>query len=164
MASHRYLCPLDQPIGSFRLIDWIEQNFQSKKFYSFKCQVAFAKIKPFYKLHESIQKWNMDGKSSEITIGIDHNGTSYQALQYALSNFDIVNIIHANYSTFHPKLYIFQGKTNATAYYGSSNFTTGGLETNFEGGIIIRWRFSIKSAKEYFLMKQKKYALSHHQL
>lgn len=160
MASHRYLCPLDQPIGSFRLIDWIEQNFQSKKFYSFKCQVAFAKIKPFYKLHESIQKWNMDGKSSEITIGIDHNGTSYQALQYALSNFDIVNIIHANYSTFHPKLYIFQGKTNATAYYGSSNFTTGGLETNFEGGIIIDFELPKDQGEFDNLMKAYDYLSS----
>lgn len=137
MSTNRYLCPIDQPMGTFRLLDWLESNFQSDEYNSFKCQVAFAKIKPFYKLHESIQKWNLKGNCSEIIVGIDHKGTSFQALQYALANFDFVNIIHARYSTFHPKLYIFCGETKATAYYGSSNFTTGGLETNFEGGIIV---------------------------
>ena len=137
MSLYKYIRPIDQPTGVFRLIDWMEANFLSTEYDSFKCLVAFAKIKPFYKLHESIQKWNSRGNHSEAVIGIDHKGTSYQALQYVLANFDTVNILHADYSTFHPKLYIFLGREKATAYYGSSNFTSGGLETNFEGGVII---------------------------
>lgn len=141
MSTHRYIRPIDQPSGTFRLIDWMESNFKSDDYKSFKCLVAFAKIKPFYKLHESIQQWNSKGHSSEAIIGIDHKGTSYQALQYVLANFDTVDILHADYSTFHPKLYIFSGPTKASAYYGSSNFTSGGLETNFEGGVIIEFNF-----------------------
>lgn len=137
MPTHHYICPIDQPTGAFRLIDWLENNFLSPDYITFRCLVAFAKIKPFYKIHDSIQKWNARGNQSDVVIGIDHKGTSYQALQYALANFDSVNILHANYSTFHPKLYIFSGSHKAAAYYGSSNFTSGGLETNFEGGIII---------------------------
>lgn len=141
MADIRFVHPINQPTGGFRLLDWLAENFQSSDYNSFKCLVAFAKIKPFYKLHEYIQKWNKEDKQSEIILGIDHKGTSYQALQYARANFSTVRILHVDYSTFHPKLYIFQGANKATAYYGSSNFTSGGLETNFEGGTIFTFNF-----------------------
>lgn len=137
MVNFKYINPLDQPTGVFRLIDWLESNFLCDDFQHFCCLVAFAKIKPFYKLHNSIQLWNGKGKDSKAIIGIDHKGTSIQALQYALSNFDNVDILHLKYATFHPKLYLFYGATKASAYYGSSNFTSGGLETNFEGGVLI---------------------------
>jgi len=153
MSSYQYISPADQPKGVFRLIDWIESNFLSNHYNIFKCLVAFAKIKPFYKLHTSIQKWRSRGNHSEAVIGIDHKGTSYQALQYVFANFDSVNILHADYSTFHPKLYIFQGPKKATAYYGSSNFTTGGLETNFEGGVIIDYIFPEDQAEFNALLK-----------
>lgn len=139
MSKISFVNPIDQPIGTFRLIDWLDDNFKNSYFQNFRCLVAFAKIKPFYKLHTSIQAWNSAGKSSEAIIGIDHKGTSYQALQYAMANFDVTRILHVNYSTFHPKLYIFYGETKAVAYYGSSNLTSGGLETNFEGGVIIEF-------------------------
>lgn len=141
MAHYSYIRPIDQPIGNFRLLDWLENNFCNDDFQNFYCLVAFAKVKPFYKLHKSIQLWNSKGKISEAIIGIDHKGTSFQALQYALENFNNVNILHLNHSTFHPKLYIFSGQYKASIYYGSSNFTSGGLETNFEGGIIIDFIF-----------------------
>ena len=141
MSIYKYISPIEQPSGSFRLIDWIEKNFYSTDYNEFKCLVAFAKVNPFFKLHNSIQHWNSCGKGSNVVIGIDHKATSYQALQYALANFDSVDILNVKYSTFHPKLYIFKGPTKATAYYGSSNFTSGGLETNFEGGIIIDYTF-----------------------
>lgn len=137
MPLYQYIKPSDQPSGKFRLIDWLDQNFQNTYYTHFYCLAAFAKINPFYKLHTSIQAWNSRGNISAAVFGIDHKGTSLQALQYALANFDEVQILHVNYSTFHPKLYIFSGATKASVYYGSSNFTSGGLETNFEGGIIV---------------------------
>lgn len=94
MVNFKYINPLDQPTGVFRLIDWLESNFLCDDFQHFCCLVAFAKIKPFYKLHNSIQLWNGKGKDSKAIIGIDHKGTSIQALQYALSNFDNVDILH----------------------------------------------------------------------
>lgn len=139
MSNITFINPLDQPVGTFRLIDWLKSNFLDNNYQNFCCLVAFAKIKPFYKLHSSIQAWKGAGKTSEAIIGIDHKGTSYQALQYAMANFDITRILHVNYSTFHPKLYIFYGPNKAVAYYGSSNLTSGGLETNFEGGVIIEF-------------------------
>lgn len=139
MVEIQFINPMDQPTGNFRLLDWLESNFLDTNYNHFRSVVAFAKINPFYKLHTSIQTWNSNNKSSEAIIGIDHKGTSYQALQYAIANFDTVRILHVNYCTFHPKLYIFYGPNKATAYYGSGNFTPGGLETNFEGGVILKF-------------------------
>lgn len=139
MPTIKYVNPADQPLGTFRMLDWLEANFKSSDYNRFWCLVAFAKVKPFYKLHNAITDWNSKGKSSEVVIGIDHKGTSYQALQYVLANFNTVRILHTDYSTFHPKMYIFEGPSKATIYYGSSNFTSGGLETNFEGGVILEF-------------------------
>lgn len=147
MANFRYINPVDQPIGKFRLIDWLEQNFLCDDFQNFCCLVAFAKINPFYKLHNSIQIWNGKGKSARAVIGIDHKGTSLQALQYVLANFDKVDILHRDHATFHPKLYLFYGPVKASVYYGSSNFTSGGLETNFEGGILINYSLPCDQAE-----------------
>ena len=137
MANIEIIQPISQPTGDFRLLNWLNENFNRNTYNSFQCLVAFAKVKPFYKMHESIRKWKALGKNIEAIIGIDHKGTSVQALQYALSNFQHTYILHADHSTFHPKLYIFSGDTEAAVYYGSNNLTSGGLETNFEGGIIL---------------------------
>ena len=134
-----YIHPDDQPAGRFRLLDWLDDGFKSADFDHFECLVAFAKISPFYKLHASIAAWNAAGKTEEAVIGVDEKGTSLQALQYALANFDSVQILHVDYHTFHPKLYIFYGPSKAIGYYGSGNFTTGGLETNFEGGTLLEF-------------------------
>ena len=82
MSKLSFVHPIDQPSGTFRLIDWLEKNFLDSNYQNFRCLIAFAKIKPFYKLHSAIQTWNNAGKTSEAIIGIDHKGTSYQALQY----------------------------------------------------------------------------------
>lgn len=153
MPNTTFVNPIDQPTGSFRLLDWLESNFKNKNFKNFRCLVAFAKINPFYKLHSSIQIWNNAQNTSEAIIGIDHKGTSYQALQYVMANFNVARILHVNYSTFHPKLYIFYGPSKATAYYGSSNLTSGGLETNFEGGVIIDFDFPNDKAEFDSLFK-----------
>lgn len=152
MTGIQFIRPIDQPIGNFRLLDWLESNFLSDDYDHFRCLAAFAKIRPFHKLDGSIQIWRRKGKSLEAIIGIDHKGTSLQALQYALANFDTTRILHVNHSTFHPKLYIFYGKSKAAAYYGSGNFTSGGLETNFEGGTIFTFDLPADQVQFYELL------------
>lgn len=137
MTGIEIIPPIAQPTGQFRLLNWLIGNFESDDFNSFRCSVAFAKVKPLFKIHESLQKWNAAGKSTQVVFGIDHKGTSIQALQYSLQHFQHTYVLHADHSTFHPKLYIFSGEDHAAVYYGSSNLTSGGLETNFEGGIIL---------------------------
>ena len=110
MPNIEFIHPLQQPVGTFRLLDWLKESFQSDDYHQFRCLTAFAKVMPFYKLHSSIQVWNAKGNHSEAVIGIDHMGTSYQALQYALMNFHAVRILHTELATFHPKLYLFYGE------------------------------------------------------
>lgn len=136
MSKTKFISPMDQPEKKFRLIDWLDSCFQNSDFDHFLCAVAFAKISPFYKLNDAITGWQSKGNDSVAVFGIDHQGTSYQALDYCLGVFSMVKIIHASYSTFHPKLFIFYGEHKAEVYCGSSNFTSGGLETNFECGLI----------------------------
>jgi len=69
-------------------------------------------------------------------MGIDQNGTSFQALEYALLHFTETYVAHVGTSffspTFHPKMYWFSGSYKAVAYIGSNNLTVGGTETNLE--------------------------------
>lgn len=153
MAQIEIIKPASQPNGDFRLLNWLDDKFSNGVYDSFRCLVAFAKVKPLYKLHESIQKWTASGKSLAAIIGVDHKGTSIQALQYALSNFNNTYILHAEHSTFHPKLYIFSSATEAAVFYGSNNMTSGGLETNFEGGVILT--LSLPADNDLFLQAKE---------
>jgi hypothetical protein len=93
-------------------------------------------------LSSDFSAWKAKGKTIEGIIGIDHLGTSRQALEFALATFDRVFVTHLGKScglqvTFHPKLYLFYGEKRATCFYGSHNLTVGGTETNYEGGVKI---------------------------
>lgn len=127
--------PIDQPTGQFRLLNEIKENLSSDIYTKFRLIVAFAKSGPFLRLAPLLRNWLMAGKTVEAIFGVDEKGTSIQALEKSLELMTNVNIVHrsGNFtSTFHPKLYLFQGNTNAIGYIGSNNFTVGGLETNFE--------------------------------
>ena len=126
-----------QPLKEIRLIDWLETNLQNEQYSHFIFETAFARQNPFIKLSEAFSNWGQAGKTITAYMGVDHKGTSIQALQNALTYFSNVYITHARYSTFHPKTYLFYGSDFATFYSGSNNFTSGGLETNFESGLFI---------------------------
>lgn len=91
---------------------------------------------PFVRLKSALHLWRQSGKIVEAIFGVDQKGTSRQALEFALSDFDNTFIAHigtgAFSPTFHPKIYIFQGNNHAITYIGSNNFTLGGMETNAE--------------------------------
>ena len=93
-------------------------------------------------MSSDFKQWRVANKTIEGIFGIDHLGTSRQALEFALENFDRVFVTHmdtpnAQRVTFHPKLYLFSGDQRAVCFYGSHNLTVGGTETNFEGGVKI---------------------------
>lgn len=154
MPQIRIIQPIMQTTGEFRLLDWLNESFRSDSYDAFRCLVAFAKAKPLYKLHENLRRWKNAGKTAEAIIGIDHKGTSAQALRYVLSNYDHAYVLHAAHATFHPKLYIFSGAAKAAVYYGSNNLTSGGLETNFEGGILL----NLSLPEDQHLLEQAKAA------
>jgi HKD family nuclease len=131
--------PLNQPEGKFRLLERLRVNLLSQDFTHFFIITAFAKEGPLLKLKPEIDAWRAAGKSIEAIFGIDENGTSIEALQFAINNFNasyIAKIVGGARSTFHPKIYIFNGLSRSLAFIGSNNLTPGGLETNAESHVI----------------------------
>src|SRR3989344_6735571 len=133
--------PIDQPKGDNRLLEQLRENLGNDQFDTFQFITAFAKKSPFLKLEPIVKEWIGRGKKIEAIFGVDQNGTSLQALEFALNNFTSTYIVHfAKHSLgsiFHPKMYIFTGARTGLAYIGSNNFTVGGLETNAEANIKI---------------------------
>ena len=143
MASITVIGSAAQPQKSFRLIDWLETKLQDGRYTNFIFEAAFAKLNPFLKLNDAFGLWKRAGGEAAAYIGIDHKGTSYQALRYALLHFDETYVTYARNATFHPKTYLFYGPQLAALYSGSNNFTPGGLETNFESGLILELDLSV---------------------
>lgn len=148
MPNITFLRPIDQPTGNLRLLDQLEQCLSSPEYNSFRLAVAFAKAGPLQRLAAVLKAWRAAGKTIEGIFGIDHLGTSRQALEFALEHFDkayISNVGRGNVQrvTFHPKFYLFTGDTKAICFYGSHNLTVGGTETNFEGGIRVEFELPV---------------------
>ncbi len=135
MPQFRLLRPTDQPSGSNRLLGLLESAFKSDRYIRARFAVGFAKVGPLLRLERSTRAWRDRGNSIQAIVGFDHGGTSYQALQFMLEQFDEVRLVNAGgFSTYHPKVYLFDGPRMGWAVIGSHNLTVGGTETNFEAG------------------------------
>ncbi|UUZ46566.1 phospholipase D family protein [Massilia sp. B-10] len=84
-------------------------------------------------------------------MGIDLQGTSREVFEELLKWPCQVNIFHNNIgrSTFHPKIYLFEGQTSATVFVGSNNFTEGGFYSNYEASV--RGDFSLPLERTEFI-------------
>jgi len=135
MPTFSIISPLDQPTGKRRLLDDLKAHLSSAAYQSFGMSVAFAKVGPLYRLQGHLSRWKADGKTSCAVFGIDHNGTSKQALEFALQNLDQVYYTQYRGHSFHPKIYWFEGPQKGLIFIGSNNLTVGGTEINFEAGV-----------------------------
>ena len=138
MPKVTFFKPVDPPKGVNRLIDELKNCLRSADFKEFYYAVAFAKVGPLLRLVNDIENWRNNKKAIKAIYGIDLQGTSIQALEFSQTLYSEVYITHNPIvTTFHPKIYLFKGKSSARAYIGSQNFTVGGMELNFEGGVRI---------------------------
>ncbi len=121
--------PFQGQLGNV-LIDQLE-NFNYKHFIIFS---AFAKNSGVLRLKSSLEKFKNDGGKITAFIGIDLDGTSYEALLNLYSLCDSLYVIHSENmsTTYHSKIYLLENDTSAWCAIGSNNFTGGGLWTNFE--------------------------------
>ncbi len=135
MPEFSILSPLDQPMGNRRLLEDLKRYLADDDFDEFGFAVAFAKVGPLYRLEAGLASWSAQGKTSTGIFGIDHKGTSVQALSFALENLTSSYFTYQLGNSFHPKIYWFRGAQRAVAYIGSNNLTVGGTEINFEAGV-----------------------------
>jgi len=122
---------------------------QSSAFDTLTFVSAFAKVGPLLRLQPLLTQWRRAKKLMTAIIGADCQGTSIQALDFALTHFDKTYILQAGPGcTFHPKIYAFQGSGSAVVSVGSHNLTVGGTELNFEAGA--RFAFDLPADTEAF--------------
>src|SRR5258708_36681699 len=94
MANFSFLRPVDQPNGTRRFIQELQACLTSPDYTKFRFAVAFAKSGPLLRMEADFKKWRAAGKTIEGIFGIDRLGTSRQALEFALDNFEGVFITH----------------------------------------------------------------------
>lgn len=95
---------------------------------------AFAKNSGVLRMKPSMETFRKNGGVINAFIGIDLDGTSYEALLNLFNLCDNLYVIHSeNFSTtYHSKIYLLKNSSTAWCAVGSNNFTGGGLWTNFE--------------------------------
>jgi HKD family nuclease len=129
---------------------------------SFKCLVAFASFNGVSALTEHILTSKSQMHEYIVIVGIDHEGTSKEALEELLI-WNVPTYVYyfrsnrRNKPIFHPKIYLFKGEGKNQIIIGSNNLTEFGLTSNVEGAISIRYTESEKGAnpiieqvEEYF--------------
>ncbi len=99
--------------------------------------VAFAKESGFSRFAADLRSRIDKGMSAVFVIGIDFYQSEPTVIEklLKLKNHGNVKVYIGNLerkSTFHPKLYLFEGSGGANAIVGSANMTSGGLATNHE--------------------------------
>lgn len=135
MPTIQFLNPIDQPIGTSRLIDEIRSGLCDPEFDMFRLAVAAVTQGTLLRLDAQIRSWRARGGSIEAVYGVDIAATTVEALLYSLVNFNAVYVSRIPGIKFHPKVYIFSGATKARVFVGSNNFTVPGTETNFEAAV-----------------------------
>lgn len=148
MFSWSLISPLDQPLNRQRLLAELRNGLKDAKYSSLRIVVAFAKVGPLLRLEEDLAAFRSAGGTVETVFGVDQQGTSAEALRFALENFDSVYVTRERNLTFHPKLYAFAGPHHARLFVGSNNLTVGGTETNFEAAA--RLDFDLSKSADAF--------------
>lgn len=112
-------------------------SFESKIYDSFYGFVAFAAASGILKLLKSIEEAKKHYSRLTFFIGVDNKGTSKEALELLVQKEIEAYIYHRQeeYITYHPKLFLFQGKTHTRIILGSSNLTRSGFINNIEASI-----------------------------
>ena len=125
--------PFQGQLGNV-LIDKIENgNYNQITIFS-----AFAKNSGVLRLKSSLEKFKRENGKITAFIGIDLDGTSYEALLNLYTLCDSLYVIHSENiaTTYHSKIYLLENANCAWCAIGSNNFTGGGLWTNFESASI----------------------------
>lgn len=125
--------PLDGQVGNLLI-----KLLSERKYNKFNASVAFAKNSGVLRLKQFLEEFRENGAEVNISVGIDLDGTSYEALTTLFTLADNLFVVHTESNqTFHPKVYEFTGLTKSVLIIGSNNMTAGGLWTNFETCAVI---------------------------
>ena len=141
IVHFKLLRPHEAPAGTARAMNLITGCLEDPAVRRARFAVAFARKAGVVRIVDAVRQLRDRGGRAEAIVGVDHQGTSEEALRLLLEWFDEVTILHEPGSsvTFHPKMYLFDGDTSGRALVGSHNLTLGGLELNYEAGIVLKF-------------------------
>lgn len=115
------------------------EQFNSERYDSFTCLVAFASYGGISALSPYIRKEKERGVNIKVVLGVDQKGTSKEALEEVLSwNVDSCIYHTQSINIFHPKIYLFENIDIFTLIVGSNNLTEMGLVKNIECSLMIK--------------------------
>lgn len=115
------------------------KQFESKRYDSFTCLVAFASFGGVSALTKYINEGKQRGMKIKVILGVDQKGTSKEALEEVLSWEVDASIYHTDSrNIFHPKVYLFENVDIFTLIVGSNNLTVPGLVQNVECSLLIK--------------------------
>ena len=128
---------LRQPAESNRLGDYLNHQL-AQPWTHFRAAVAFVKRSGTRHVRDSLKIFGQGGEI-QMTVGIDHQGSSVEGLSDLLDAVPSSGRVIAFHNllplTFHPKVYLFKSPEAADLVIGSGNLTGGGLYSNYEAGI-----------------------------
>lgn len=123
--------PFDEQLGNFLL-----KSLDSGEYNRLNIAVAFAKNSGVLRLRDALIRFRDGGGEIHIYVGVDMNGTSYEALMNLFPIATTLRLVHdENGQTFHTKLFNFVSSEKSDLVVGSHNLTGGGLWTNYESSI-----------------------------
>lgn len=112
---------------------------------------AFTALRTILRLRERLLAAADNGTNVRLVLGIDLGGTSQEVLR-ELAGWNCEVFIYHNpivRATFHPKIYLFQGRHTASLFIGSNNLTDGGMYTNYEAAT--RYLFDFPEDEQDFV-------------
>ncbi|MBW2367917.1 MAG: phospholipase D family protein [Deltaproteobacteria bacterium] len=137
---------LIQPFSDKSIGDFIQEALNGKygKFDTFQAFVAFAKRSGVQHIEDELKTFIGNGNIARIVVGVDLGGTTVEGLEALLDALGetgklLVNHDESTFTTFHPKIYFFEGTDKSILIVGSGNLTQGGLYSNDEGFAIMEF-------------------------
>lgn len=125
---------LNQYAGQNTIATEVARLLRDPAFNRVRVLMAFARGGGIGLLRDPLMEFLDRGGSGEAILGLDLGGTSPEALEALLGlGVDCFVLGVRGDRTFHPKVYLFDGDADEhAAIVGSSNWTAGGLDSNFE--------------------------------
>ncbi len=123
-------------VGSSSLFDFM-QHATTDSFTSVRIAVAWAKRSGLGRAAGLLEDFRAKGGHVQMIVGVSEGGATVEGLSLAMELADDPWVFHDPHRTFHPKVYLALGKTEASLFVGSNNLTAGGVGWNYETAVWI---------------------------
>lgn len=148
---------INQRAGIENLYVKLNEAFSNNSFTKFYALVAYLSWDGIGLIHEAMEKFYDKGNQISMIVGVANNSSERDVLRYLKQRLPKANIYVFNSASpsyeFHPKLYYFENKKNSLLFIGSNNFTGGGLYSNSECSVKIKFAHNMDRGLYSSVMK-----------